>query len=328
MLVSPPHLSQYDRSVIFGVLDQELNCMILQALLHGLYTGIVVVTLWTIFSSPKWLRSTFLRTTIITLYVLSTIVFAMYWVFDRHAFIEHGDNYHSMFAALVDFGPWGRVNYLVGTITGGISTFLVDIMIIWRCWVLWDRQWRIIFVPMVCAVAGTVMKAMQTISTFRNSAYNISSFNRFAAEIDWSLIYILLTLLTTLMCTLLIIYRIVRHAPGMSASRKIIEMLIESSAMYSLSLIIYLALVSQNSESRIYADTIAAYVRVSHVPTFLVGRVSAHANTSSRRQQMVAMWENHPPLVGCFREEVIGNIHSPDDGHQTVSGSSMGKETV
>ncbi|PBK62584.1 hypothetical protein ARMSODRAFT_604007 [Armillaria solidipes] len=53
MLVSSPDLSQDDRSVIFGVLDQELNCTILRALLHGLYTGIVVVTLWTICMSTS-----------------------------------------------------------------------------------------------------------------------------------------------------------------------------------------------------------------------------------------------------------------------------------
>ncbi len=105
------------------------------------------------------------------------------------------------------------------------------------------------------------MKAMQIFSAFQNSTNDISA--QFAVHVDWSLIYAVLMLATTVMCTLLIVYRIVRHAPGMSASRKIIEMLVESSALYSISLIVYLALVSQNSESLNYADTIAAYVKVS-----------------------------------------------------------------
>ncbi len=163
----------------------------------------------------------------------------------------------------------------------------------------------------------------------------------FAAEIDWSLIYIILVLATTLLCTFLITYRIVRYTPEISASRKIIEIFIESSAMYSLSLIIYVALVSKNLEVGYYADTIAAYVRVSlHrfafiqesdffkaiSPTLLVGRVSAHANAISQRQKMVSMWENHPPLVGCFRETGTDNSHRPD-GDQMVAGLSR-KETV
>ncbi len=101
---------------------------------------------------------------------------------------------------------------------------------------------------------------MQIFSVFHDSTNNLSV--QFTVDINWLLIYAVLMLATTVMCTLLIVYRIVQHAPGMSASRKIVEMLIESSAMYSISLIVYLALVSQNSESGYYADTIAAYVRV------------------------------------------------------------------
>lgn len=104
---------------------------------------------------------------------------------------------------------------------------------------------------------------MQMFSDIRTLTNNISKNAQFAADIDWSLIYIVLILATTLLCTFLIIYRIVRHAPEISASRKIVEILIESSAMYSLSLIIYVALVSKNLEAGYYADTIAAYVRVS-----------------------------------------------------------------
>ncbi|KAK0185440.1 hypothetical protein F5146DRAFT_1227837 [Armillaria mellea] len=325
MQASPLDLFQDNRGVIFDQLDINLNTKILEALLHGLYTGIVAITLWITFCSPKSLRRNFLRTIIITLYVLRTIAFTMDWAFERHAFIEYGANYRSVSIALTNNGPWWRANYLASGITGGISTLLVDITIIWRCWALWDRQWRVVFIPIICTIVVTVMKAMQIFSAFHDyiKAFSVP----LTLNIHWPLIYIAMMLVTTVTCTLLIVYRIVRHAPGMSASRKIVEMLIESSAMYSISLIIYLALVSQDSESGYYADTIASYVRAIS-PTLLVGRVSAHANASSRRQQMVAMLENHPPLVGCFREEVNDNIQSPDDGRQTVSGSSMGKETV
>ncbi len=111
------------------------------------------------------------------------------------------------------------------------------------------------------------MKVMQMLSDLHNSSDDSSKTGQFAAgfaaEFDWSLVYILLTLATTLMCTFLIVYRILRHAPGISASRKIIELLIESSAMYSISLIIYLALVSRNLDSAYYADIIATYIKVS-----------------------------------------------------------------
>ncbi|KAK0244821.1 hypothetical protein EDD85DRAFT_932819, partial [Armillaria nabsnona] len=105
------------------------------------------------------------------------------------------------------------------------------------------------------------MKSMQMFSNFNSFTDEISKTRSFEAEIDWSLIYILLTLSTTITCTFFIIYHILRHAPGMSASRKIIDMLIESSTIYSRSLIIYLALVSRNLESGCDADMIAAYMK-------------------------------------------------------------------
>ncbi|PBK62557.1 hypothetical protein ARMSODRAFT_964056 [Armillaria solidipes] len=329
MQAPPTNISQDDMKAMFGVLDLDLNRLILQSLLHGLYTGIVAVTIWTIFSSPKRLRSSFLSTIIIALYVLSTIAFGIDWAFKRHTFIQYGDNYYRVYTALVDDSPWWRANYLAGSINGGVSTLLVDITIIWRCWILWDYRWRVIFVPIVCVVGSTAMKIMQMFSDIRTLNDNISKNKGFAAEIDWSLIYVILMLAITVLCTLLIVYRIVRHAPGMSASRKIVEIFIESSAMYSLSLIIYVALVSKNLGAGYYVDTIAAYIRAI-APTLLVGRVSAHTNTVLRRQKMVATWANHPPLVGCFREEDASNshvYHCPDDGHQMLSGS-LGKETV
>ncbi len=123
-------------------------------------------------------------------------------------------------------------------------------------WVLFLR-FQIFLSPSI-----SVMKIMQIVSMFHNFTDGLVIAGQFAAEIDWSLVYILLTLATTLICTLLIVYRIFRHAPGIIASRKIIEMLIESSAMYSISLIIYLVLVSRNLESAFYADIIATYVKV------------------------------------------------------------------
>ncbi len=78
---------------------------------------------------------------------------------------------------------------------------------------------------------------MQIRSTFINTTSDIGSTGGFAAQIDWALIYLSLTLATTLLCTLLIVYRILRLASGVSSYGKIVEIVIESSAMYSLTLI-------------------------------------------------------------------------------------------
>ncbi|PBK96154.1 hypothetical protein ARMGADRAFT_1077667 [Armillaria gallica] len=284
MEVPQPGISQDDKSVVFDELDLTLNCLILESLLQGLYTGIIVVTLWTMFSSPKCLRSTFLRTIIILLYVLRTIVFVINWAFQYRGFIEYGDNYYSVFTALQEANPWYTAHYLVSAITGGISTLLVDTVTIWRCWILWDRQWRVILTPILCTVVGTVMKTMQILSDLHNFTDDIRKSARFAAEINWSLIYILMTLATTVVCIILITYRIVRLAHRISSFRSIITTLIETSATYSLVLVVYLALVAKNLEAAYYADLFAAYVRAI-APTLLVLRVAATSDSGSSNEE-------------------------------------------
>ena len=105
------------------------------------------------------------------------------------------------------------------------------------------------------------MKAMQIFSDFQGVS-EVSKNGLYAAEIDWPLIYAVLSLTTTLMCTILILYRIVRFACSLLLFRRIISALIESVMLYTLMLIMYLALVGRNIMAAYYADTVAAYARV------------------------------------------------------------------
>ncbi|PBK62582.1 hypothetical protein ARMSODRAFT_1008220 [Armillaria solidipes] len=143
----PPDLSQNDKTVIFNALDMTLNGLILEGFLQGVYTGVIAVTLWTMFRSPRQ-HGTFLCTIIIMLYVLMTISFVMDWLFYHRAFIGHGYNYYNN-------SPWWLAYYLIDSISGGITTILVDITVIWRCWMLWDRQWQVALIPIMCALVET-----------------------------------------------------------------------------------------------------------------------------------------------------------------------------
>ncbi len=76
-------------------------------------------------------------------------------------------------------------------------------------------------------------------------------------------------LATTLWCTLLIIYRVVTVARaggeagcGLKAYRHVLEVLIESSALYSISLILCTAFFARNAQAIIYFDALAGITRV------------------------------------------------------------------
>ncbi|SJL17100.1 uncharacterized protein ARMOST_20642 [Armillaria ostoyae] len=295
----PADLSQYERDLIFDSLDLNFNRMILESLLQGMYTLIVAITLWTTFSTSKKSGNSFLLSVVITLYVLATVAFGVDWAYQRRAFIQNGDNFFTIFFALQAICPWWRASQLVIGITGGLSTFIVDITIIWRCWVFWGRQWRIVLIPGLCAIAGTIAKSMQIRSVFINTTTDIGNTGGFAADINWALVYISLTLATTLLCTLLIVYRIVRLASGLSSYGNIVEIVIESSAMYSLTLIVYLALVARNLESSYYADMIMAYIKVI-APTLLIGRVAASSNPNSTSPVIVNSTRDRSSVLSRF----------------------------
>ncbi len=90
-----------------------------------------------------------------------------------------------------------------------------------------------------------------------------------ATDVLSLMLYISFTLATTLSCTILIIYRIVavvgvRHGlagrPGVF--RHFIEVLVESSALYSISLILDLAFTIRNDFRAYYLDVIASIAKV------------------------------------------------------------------
>ncbi|PBK62106.1 hypothetical protein ARMSODRAFT_1089271 [Armillaria solidipes] len=324
---SPPaDLSQYERDLIFDSLDLNFNRMILESLFQGMYTLIVAITLWTTFSAPKKSGNSFLLSVVITLYVLTTVAFGVDWAYQRRAFIQNGENFFTVFFALQAISPWWNAYQLVISISGGLSTFIVDVTIIWRCWVLWGRQWRIVLIPGLCAIVGTIAKSLQIHSVFVNTTSDIGNTGGFAADIDWALIYLSLTLATTLLCTILIVYRIVRLSSGISSYRKIVEIVIESSAMYSLTLIAYLALVAKNLESSYYADIIMAYIKVI-APTLLIGRVAAGSNSSSSSEVIVNSTRDRSSVLSRFmaRKQETDIVYQDVEDSTSSLGSYYGK---
>ncbi|KAK0244847.1 hypothetical protein EDD85DRAFT_809833 [Armillaria nabsnona] len=148
---------------------------------------------------------------------------------------------------------------------------------VWRCWVIWDRQWKIVTLPAVCAFAGTVAKIIQLRSDLLDTTEDVGDTSGFSSQIAFfSAMYISLTLATTLLCTALIVYRILRVS-GVRSYFGILEVLLESSAIYSLSLIVYLAFVFRDSDDCFYADTIMTYIKAM-APTLLVARVASKSH--------------------------------------------------
>ncbi len=81
------------------------------------------------------------------------------------------------------------------------------------------------------------------------------------------MVYLSLSLAVTLLCTILIVFRIVtvgraNRDAALGGYRSIIEIIVESAALLSIILIIYMVTYARGAYASIYVDAIAASIRV------------------------------------------------------------------
>ncbi|PBK67629.1 hypothetical protein ARMSODRAFT_1086126 [Armillaria solidipes] len=251
---------------MFQFLDTQLNCGMLYALLHGIYTGILAVTLLNIFINKLWPIRRALVVVIILLYVLITISFAVGWSSMHSAFIGNGQSFRTVYLKLNGM----RAFYLETGITASASASLTDLYMIWCCWVVWGRRWLIILLPIFFLASAMVSKIMAVYHEYVNESADV-----------FPVLYASFILATTLWCTLLIIHRILtvtrirRGAEGrLGVFHRFVEALVESSALYSVSLILFLAFAIRDDLRMHYFDIVAGIVK-GIAPTLLVGRITA-----------------------------------------------------
>ncbi|SJL14770.1 uncharacterized protein ARMOST_18238 [Armillaria ostoyae] len=278
----PSDVMDADRAIIFQTLDHDFNSALLNSLLQGLYTGIVAVTLWNIYTVKKSRPIGQAMIIIITLLYIATMVnFLIRWTEAHSQFVRNGQSFWTKFLCYSSF----NATVIIGaSVPAAISTILADSTIIWRCWIVWGRRWLSILLPVLLLVSAVVFKL-------------IATYQLYVSMSDYPLyltLYSSSTLATTLWCTFLIIYRIVTIARaageaggGLRAYRHVLEVLVESSALYSIFLILCTAFFARNSIILGYFDVLAGIAR-GIAPTLLVGRVAAgHARPDDSWQGSV-----------------------------------------
>ncbi|KAK0212059.1 hypothetical protein IW262DRAFT_1301503 [Armillaria fumosa] len=204
---------------------------------------------------------------VILLYSLTTINFSANWSFVHFAFTE---NEKSFWTAYLAFYNGGQAILVVECIASTISTIITDLYMIWCCWMVWGQCWITVLLPILSLIAATVLKIIRTYYEYRN-----------IPEVIFSTLYTAFVLATTLWCTLLIIYRILtvvgvkyKADSRLRVYYHCIEVLVESSALYSISLTVFLALTICGNFGMVYLDVIAAITR-GVAPTLLISRAAA-----------------------------------------------------
>ncbi|PBK95117.1 hypothetical protein ARMGADRAFT_1077889 [Armillaria gallica] len=286
-----PELPDGEVALIFKINDTSFNRCIILGMMHGIYTCIFLQTVWIVCVSRREKNQNrigrkIMLAVVVALYFLGTITTAVNWAFTRYSFITHGENFWTIYTAFYNVSPAKQkpstlfmVENVATGVTGGLQSILADIAMIWRCWTVWGSRWSIVVVPILSMIAGFIAKVFQEYISIR-SLLNATDPEEFKpTTVDWTLTYLSLSLTVTLLCTILIVVRIVtvgraNRDTALDGYRLIIELIIESAALLSVILIIYMATYARGAYASIYVDVIAASIR-GIAPTLLVGRVAS-----------------------------------------------------
>ncbi|KAK0196276.1 hypothetical protein F5146DRAFT_1176598 [Armillaria mellea] len=268
---------------IFLGIDIQINKVMLNALTHGIHTGIVAVTLWTATSrhsreNDRRPRRIFIFI-ILALYFLATFNFYGGWAENVLYFSTAGKCLWEGYKAKCTQNTPTLMTMGIGAI---LSTILADVTLIWRCWIVWGRAWRVVLVPIACTTLAIIIRGIITYYSSYGPVENMPPQAQYLehlqkAGVNWSVLYSSSILATLLWCTIFIIYRILRVggiAAGMRVYRRLVEILVESAALYSAVIVVLLVFEVRSEPAEIYVEEFAISMR-GIVPTILVGRIAA-----------------------------------------------------
>ncbi|KAJ7460099.1 hypothetical protein B0H11DRAFT_1817269 [Mycena galericulata] len=274
----PPPTSPAQAAAILHQLP--LNSPIIEIFLNGMFTCLFIFSLGAIWISRRVdgrrkLWSAF----IILLYSCATIHSSITWEFLVLAFQNHGTS-PDLLNALTN--PNLKLKILA-LVAGFLGFVLADTIMVWRCWIVYGRSWIVIIFPILAAIAGTVCAALGLAGQIAvASISNAPSAIRLAPLVRFSTPFLSLSLAVTLYTTGLIVWRII-HVQRYEKMRDVkkfnsdfspvLEVLIESSALYAASLLVFVVLLAMKSPNQNYLQNIHVQI-AGMAPTLVIFRIS------------------------------------------------------
>lgn len=260
---------------VIEINEAYFNACNFETLMRGIHFAVLCMALSKIFTGPQRSGQSRQAMTllILVLFVLSTIHNATYWAYVRRAFIAHGETAQSTADALNEYPDW----FTGITSVSDANAILADCVIIWRCWVVWGRQWWITVVPIICTMLTTAFSIIAIYQTVTSTTFG-------AVGVDYATALYSTSLATTLYCTAVIVYRVVqvgrvsrvgeRSGAGIRAYRGVIEILVESSALYCIATLFALVAYIRSGPASEFAS--AFWTSITGIaPTLIVGRVAS-----------------------------------------------------
>ncbi|KAJ7852673.1 hypothetical protein B0H14DRAFT_2759787 [Mycena olivaceomarginata] len=295
-----------------------ISSLIAENWFNGLYTAAMLVTLWVIITGTRYTgsRMRWQIALVLASYICSTMHSSLNWLYYSQAVDDNElPTGPGLLYSLTHLKVWIEAT---GDTFFCLNIFLTDCLFIWRCWVVWNRRWHIVVLPILATISGAILAGFmisdQVVAEQSSEAFTIAK--KSADFVRHSTIYFSLSVATSLTTTFLITLRILLvQRMGKNAEtgshrtfNPIMEILIESAALYSATLLIFVVLDVKKDTNLYYAQNIHAQM-AGLAPLLIILRVAAGL---SRPQED---WSGN--LSGSLK-------FAPS--HSTISASKQGVE--
>ncbi|KAF8188736.1 hypothetical protein BJ912DRAFT_968361 [Pholiota molesta] len=202
----------------------------------GMYAIIYFGTMYIYFTRSASKRYV-VPVTITALFLCNIIQTGFQWYAIKLAFVDNGATRDSVFVSLFDLPKWV---YVAVDIPAYVGYVLADGLLIWRCFFVWNRSFRVISIPLFLFITENTL--FLTLIIFRAIYGGITPDVATAIRIN-DLIFaaFLTTFIASLVTTVLIAYRIYAAAKQGRSKRRfrhVINIVVQSGALYCLALLV------------------------------------------------------------------------------------------
>ncbi|KAF7289823.1 hypothetical protein MIND_01356600 [Mycena indigotica] len=262
-----------------------ISTCIIEDWFHGLYTAVLILTLWVIATGKQPAINASRRSLQVALvvvpYICSTVHAAVNWLWYANAVDDNElPSGPGLLYSLTHIPAWLEAT---GDTFFCLNILLADCVFIWRCSRIWNRRWQIVILPILATITGAVLAGIiiadQVVA--RRTSEPFIAAKKSSEFINLSSIYFSLSMATSLTTTLLISLRIflVQRAASFASPQAhklfnpIIEILVESAALYSATLLAFVVFNTQKSVNVYYAQNIHAQL-AGLAPLLIILRIA------------------------------------------------------
>ncbi|KDQ18747.1 hypothetical protein BOTBODRAFT_520017 [Botryobasidium botryosum FD-172 SS1] len=255
----------------------------LEAMLYGVFLVLFFICVWVLLyrRTTDRINRPLLATSVL-LFILSTLHMAVDIQRFLFAFINFRDLPGGPAAFFANLGHYTEVMKIAVYVT---QTLVGDSLVVYRVFVVWSRDWRIIVLP--------TMLLLSTAITGYGTCYHLALLKPgqsvfLIALKPWITSYFAITLTTNVMCTGLLAYRIwnINRGQGGAGGRdlsSLVVIVVESGAIYSSALIALLTLyVLGNNGQYVVLDAVNPIIGI--VFSLIIVRVGLGITTNGTRR--------------------------------------------